>query len=62
MFTLISISRSFTKSQWFSFSTESTGHVGHQVGMQTATGRKGHRTVVEVLQADSGGRTGKRWS
>lgn len=39
MFTRISISRSFTKSQWFSFSTASRGHVGCQTGTQTGGGR-----------------------
>lgn len=62
MFTRISISRSFTKSQWFSFSTGSTGHVGHQAGAQTGTRRRGHRTAVNVLWADSRDGTGKAQS
>ena len=61
MFTLINISRSFTKSQWFSFSTESTGPVGHQVNTHTGghrEERKEHRNSSQVFQADSIGSTG----
>lgn len=59
MFTRISISRSFTKSQWFSFSTASRGHVGHQAGTQTGTGGQG-TDRGRLRQQDVTGRTQDR--
>lgn len=63
MFTLINISRSFTKSQWFSFSTESTGPWGIRQAHRWAQGGKGtgqqskcYRQAPEAAQALDGHR------